>query len=126
MNKFLLDANLSPRTSAYLTDTFHFDVTDLQSQQRGKLPDEDVVILAITKGRIIITLDKDFGEIYYLRERGNVGVIVLRLEDQTVESVNQTLYTFFSEQAANIELATSLVVIEPDTIRVVHKEKQAA
>lgn len=126
MKKFLLDANLSPRTRAYLTDTIHFDVTDLQSQQLGTLSDEDVVALAITEGRIIITFDKDFGEIYYLRERGKVGVIVLRLEDQTVESVNQTLHTFFSEQAANIELATSLVVIEPDTIRVVHKEKQAA
>ena len=126
MKKFLLDANLSPRTRAYLTDTFHFAVTDLQSQQLGTLSDEDVVALAITEGRIIITFDKDFGEIYYLRERGKVGVIVLRLEDQTVESVNQTLHTFFSEQAANIELATSLVVIEPDTIRVVHKEKQAA
>jgi predicted nuclease of predicted toxin-antitoxin system len=126
VKKFLLDANLSPRTSAYLADTFHFDVTDLQTRQQGKLPDEEIVILAKTEGRIIITLDKDFGEIYYLRERGKVGVIVLRLEDQTVESVNKTLYTFCSEQAANIELATSLVVIEPDTIRVVHKEKQAA
>ncbi len=64
MNKFLLDANLSPRTRAYLSHTFHFDVTDLQSRQLGTLPDEDVIVLAKAEGRIIITLDKDFGEIY--------------------------------------------------------------
>src|SRR5512144_2177385 len=38
--------------------------------------------------RVIVTLDQDFGEIYYLRERGRVGVLVLRLRDQTVASVN--------------------------------------
>ncbi len=126
MTKFLLDANLSPQTSAYLSDTFHFDVSDLQSRQQGNLPDEDVVLLACAERRVIITFDKDFGEIYYLRERGKVGVIVLRIEDQTVESVNKVLYTFFSEQAKDIDLTTSLVIIEPNTIRVMHKEKRAA
>jgi len=47
VTKFLLDANLSPQTSTYLSDTFHFDVTDLQSRQQGNLPDEDVVLLGI-------------------------------------------------------------------------------
>jgi predicted nuclease of predicted toxin-antitoxin system len=126
VNKFLLDANLSPRTKASLSDTFHFDVTDLQSQQQGTLPDDEVVLQALREGRIIITFDKDFGEIYYLRERGKVGVIVLRIEDQTVESVNKSLYTFFSEQAKEIDLTTSLVIIAPNSIRVMHKEKRAA
>jgi hypothetical protein len=53
-------------------------------------------------------------------------VIVLRLRDETVESVNKTLFTLFTEQAAAIDLATSLVVIEEDTIRTVLKEKRAA
>ena len=38
-------------------------------------------------------------------------MIVLRFRDETVESVNKTLLTFFTEQAAAIDLATSLVVI---------------
>ncbi len=38
-------------------------------------------------------------------------MIVLRFRDETVESVNKTLFTFFTEQAAAIDLATSLVVI---------------
>jgi predicted nuclease of predicted toxin-antitoxin system len=91
-----------------------------------QLPDEEVVELAKAEGRIIITLDKDFGEIYSLPGRGKIGVIVLRLRDETVESVNKTLFTFFTEQAAAIDLATSLVVIEEDTIRTVLKEKRAA
>ncbi len=39
-------------------------------------------------------------------------MIVLRFRDETVESVNKTLFTFFTEQAAAIDLATSLVVID--------------
>src|SRR5512144_2037746 len=69
--------------------------------------------------RVIVTLDQDFGEIYYLRERGRVGVLVLRLRDQTVASVNRVLAAFFHTQAHDIDLDTSLVVLDEHQVRVV-------
>ena len=69
--------------------------------------------------RVIVTLDQDFGEIYYLRERGRVGVLVLRLRDQTVASVNRVLAAFFHTQAHDIDLDTSLVVVDEHQVRVV-------
>lgn len=119
MTRFLLDANLSPETAAFLTRTFGFDVDSLQTRDRGTLADAAVVAMARNEGRVIITFDQDFGEIYYLRERGQFGVVVLELADQTVEYVNASLERFFRTEASSIELAGSLVVLEEDRIRVV-------
>ena len=116
MSTFLLDVNLSPETGAFLRKTFAFDVA---RSTPPELPDEAVVDLAKREQRVIITLDQDFGEIYYLRERGRVGVLVLRLRDQTVASVNRALAAFFRTQAHDIDLKTSLVVIDEYQVRVV-------
>ena len=66
MNKFLLDVNLSPQTGAFLRETFAFDVV---RSTPPDLPDEEIVARAKREQRVIVTLDQDFGEIYYLRER---------------------------------------------------------
>lgn len=116
MSKFLLDVNLSPQTGAFLWEIFSFDVV---RSTPPELPDEDVVSIAKQEHRVIITLDQDFGEIYYLRERGHVGVLVLRLRDQTVASVNRVLAAFFQTQAHDIDLDNSLVVVDEHQVRVV-------
>ena len=116
MSKFLLDVNLSPQTGAFLRETFGFDVV---RSTPPELPDEAVVALAKREQRVIITLDQDFGEIYYLSERGRIGVLVLRLRDQTIESVNRVLAAFLQTQAHDIDLDTSLVVLEEQQVRVV-------
>jgi len=116
--KLLLDANLSPETRRYLTKTFAFDVIDLITENQARLPDEDVAKLAIKEKRIIVTFDLDFGEIYHFKEKGNLGVIILRLEDKTVESVNRALYQFFKKDVERINLYKSLVVIEEKGIRI--------
>ena len=48
-----------------------------------------------------------------------MGVLVLRLRDQTVASVNRVLAAFFHTQAHDIDLDTSLVVIDEHQVRVV-------
>ncbi len=118
MIKLLLDANLSPETRRYLIKIFAFDIIDLITENQAQLPDEDVVKLAIREKRIVVTFDLDFGEIYHFREKGNLGVIILRLEDKTVESVNKMLHQFFREEAEHINLYKSLVVIEEKGIRI--------
>ena len=74
MSKFLLDVNLSSQTAAFLCETFAFDVV---RSTPPELADEEIVAIAQREQRVIVTLDQDFGEIYYLRERGRVGVLVL-------------------------------------------------
>ena len=68
---------------------------------------------------MIITFDRDSGQIYHFHERGQLGVVVLRLEDQTVESVNAVLDRFFASEAEHIDLDHSLVIIEEDRLRII-------
>lgn len=118
MLKLLLDANLSPKTRKYLEKKFDFNVIDLITENKYGMTDEQVIKLAKKEKRIIITFDLDFGEIYYFNERGKVGTIVLRLENQTVESINKVLDKFFQKEAKNIDLERSLVVIDENKIRI--------
>ncbi|MBI2025955.1 MAG: DUF5615 family PIN-like protein, partial [Candidatus Levybacteria bacterium] len=96
---------------------FNINIIDLITEDKHNLTDAEVVNLA--KKRVIITFDLDFGEIYYFSEKGKVGIIVLRLKDQTVESVNKVLDKFFQEEVEKIAIEKSLVVIDENRIRIV-------
>lgn len=120
--RVLLDANLSAKTGQFLEERFGFDVVALITSTQRSLPDHDVVALAKQEQRVIISFDQDFGEIYHFRERGRVGIIVLHLLDQTVESVNRVLERFFIDEGETIDLLHSLVIVEEDRIRVISGE----
>lgn len=120
MTRLLLDANLSPRTAAFLLATFGLDVVALVSLGLSHLDDEQVIELAKREQRIVITFDLDFGRLYHRFARGRVGIIVLRLEHQSVASVNRSLERFFADPtSATIVLERSLVVIDDTRVRVI-------
>lgn len=119
MTRLLLDANLSPETRHYLVATFDLDVIDLLSLGLGHLSDPEVADFAAQERREVITFDLDWGEIYHQRQR--LGVIILCLTDQTVESVNRTLARFFRTSAHGIELEHSLVIVREQRTRVVSR-----
>jgi len=117
MLRLLLNANLSPETAKFLRD-LGFDVKSLLEEDLGAVSDEKVVKLAKKERRLIITFDLDFGEIYHFREEEKVGIIVLRLKDQTVESVNEALKEFFEDFKERwSEIERNLVVIEEGRYR---------
>lgn len=90
MFKFLLNANLSHETADFLNSLGH-DAKTVAQFGLGKAEDSKIVRKAIKEERIIVTFDLDFGEIFYFSTKENLWIIVLRLRNQTVESVNKTL-----------------------------------
>jgi predicted nuclease of predicted toxin-antitoxin system len=118
VSRYLLDANLSPETAEFLRRTFGFDVVDLFALGLSHLTDREIVAMAKREARVVITFDLDFGKIYHRWERGQIGAIVLRLEDQTVESVNRTLGRFFANVADTVDLEHSLVVMDETRVRI--------
>lgn len=99
MSKFLLDANLSPKTAVFLSESFGLDAVHQRDVLPGSPKDEEIIALAKREGRII-----------------------LRLRNQRRLAVEQTLTRFFQEQAPGIALDTSLVTIEGATVRVTTPE----
>lgn len=75
--------------------------------------------LAKREDRIIITHDLDFGQIYYFAEQGSVGILVLRLHNQTIEAVNDVLSRFLKSAALpEHELEHSLIILSETAYRV--------
>jgi len=122
MIKFLLDANLSPE-SAELLRNLSYDTKSLLEENLGQISDEEVVKLARKEKRIIITHDLDFGEIYHFKEEGKFGILVLRLKNQTVESVNKVLDKFLKKQIIQKQRLTKSLIILTETSYRIYKSR---
>jgi len=118
MIAFLADENISPETAAHLQTLGH-SCHSLRQAGPWRLKDQEIVTLAQREGRIIVTHDLDFGQIYHLTSGGQVGVIVLRLKRQTVEAVNEVLTRFLASGVLDDEsLHRALIVVSERWYRV--------
>ena len=82
--------------------------------------DERLIDFAVAEQRILVTLDLDFGEIYYLSRRHQFGVIVVRVHPATVEKITTALTSFLkSVDLEKEKLTRSLIVVNEKRFRVV-------
>lgn len=115
---FLVDENLSPETARFL-EACGYSCRSLRRDGPWRLTDREIVALAKREERVILTHDLDFGQIYYFARRGEVGMIVLRLRQQTVEAVNSALDRFLNTPGWTEEqVRRSLLVLSETTYRV--------
>ncbi len=84
--KFLADAHISIEMVAMIRDLGH-ECHDA-SAIPPRMPDVDVLRMAEQDGRIVLTADKDFGEIVFVHGIACPGVILVRiaLADETTVS----------------------------------------
>ena len=59
------------------------DVATVQAIAVGS-PDSDVLALSYQQNRILVTIDKDFGQKVFQEKLPHHGIILLRLEDESV------------------------------------------
>ncbi|HEY7065248.1 MAG TPA: DUF5615 family PIN-like protein [Chloroflexota bacterium] len=76
--KFLLDESADLRLSARLRDLGH-DVESVVADYQSSLPDSQVLSIAHRERRVLITNDKDFGELVFRHRQPHSGVILFRL-----------------------------------------------
>ena len=113
--KFIVDENISHHTIKFLNE-LGYDVKGVPENLKGS-DDEVIVNMAIEEDRFVITLDLDFGRIYYFSRREEVGIIVLRIRLPTVERVNLVLEKFL-RTANSEELGKCLIVLDEKKFRV--------
>jgi predicted nuclease of predicted toxin-antitoxin system len=84
--RFLLDESADARLGPYLVGLGH-DVTRIAADYPAGLSDPEVLALAVSDNRILITFDRDFGEIVFRESQIHTGVVYFRLErpDLSVE-----------------------------------------
>jgi len=119
--RFLLDENLSHETASFLSDLGH-DVKVVDDFGLSGASDLKVGEKALKERRIIVTHDLDFGDIFYFSNKRKLGVVVLRLKNQTVESVNYNLAKVLKARLLErIVVGGGLMVVEEDKIRIRRK-----
>lgn len=79
MLKFILDVGVGNKTLGYLR-SHGFDVISIIDLDPS-MPDADILSIAEKQERMVITMDKDFGELVYRSGQVHKGVLLLRLED---------------------------------------------
>lgn len=78
--KFLLDANVELRLATFLIAAGH-DVKTITHDYPSALSDQEVLSLAVQEKRILITNDRDFGELIFRQHQPHTGIILFRLKN---------------------------------------------
>ena len=82
--KFLVDECTGMSVVTCLRDEGH-DVTAV-AEVMPQADDEEILARAVSEGRIVVTNDKDFGELVYRSGWEHRGVVLLRLRDERAEN----------------------------------------
>lgn len=103
--KFLLDENIGKKIANFLNN-LGYSTYRLREINPG-IEDFAVLELAISINAVVVTSDKDFGELVFKEGYPHTGVILLRLKDQSSENKIKALKKVLS---TNKDLRNFLVV----------------
>lgn len=115
--KFLLDENISRTVSRGLRDAGYDVVHVLDAGYAGK-PDEDIIRFARRAGRVIVTHDRDFGNVLRFPVATHAGVILLRLRNQSPQNTLAHLLRFLRSRKG---IFGKLVIIREGEYRIIGK-----
>jgi len=82
--RFLVDECTGPAVAQWLRLQNH-DVVSVFDEIRGA-DDRDIIKKANEQNRILITNDKDFGDLVFREKKPHKGVILLRLYDERLQT----------------------------------------
>lgn len=101
MLKFVLDVGVGKKTLDFLISQ-GFDAVSILDLNPS-MSDTDILFIAEKDRRMVITMDKDFGELVYRNRQQHKGVLLLRLEDASGEEkaeIIRLILENFSDQIA--------------------------
>ena len=79
-------------------------------------PDEAVIDLADQEARVLLTEDKDFGQLVFSSAASSPGVIFIRFPGSTRQAMASTVVEFVNKKPDKIE--GRFVVVQPGRIRI--------
>jgi predicted nuclease of predicted toxin-antitoxin system len=111
--EFIADENI-PKESISMLKKQGVDILSITDFGLG-LADTEILELANIEGRIVITFDKDFGQLIFKEKRKTKGLMLLRFipksSEQIVSRIKQVL-------AMNIRMENCVVTVKNDSIKV--------
>ena len=99
--KFLVDVGVGEKVEEYLLEK-RYDIKAVRSLDQ-RMPDQEIIRLAALEKRIVITMDKDFGELVYHSGMDHCGILLLRLEDATGSEKQQVIAQILAKYVDNMK-----------------------
>jgi len=113
MLRFLVDESTGSGVAEWLRDAGH-DVA-MMSRSAAPATDSDILAMAVREDRIVVTNDKDFGELVFRSGKVHAGIILVRLSDESAG--NRVRMARFVLERCGTQLAGSFTVVTEKTIR---------
>jgi len=86
------------------------------AEMAPSIPDDTVLAQANHRGDLLLTADKDFGELVFRQHRVTAGVVLIRLAGLSAASKAAIVSTVIHEHGA--ELLRAFTVISPGMVRI--------
>jgi predicted nuclease of predicted toxin-antitoxin system len=117
--RFLVDECTGSAVAEWLR-SLHHDVFSVYDEARG-LDDESIIEKANFENYILITNDKDFGELVFRMKKPHKGVILIRLKNERYKNkiaVLRRVLELYSDK-----LADNFTVVTEKTVRIVGERR---
>lgn len=111
--KFIVDESTGHSAAEFLKEEGH-DAVFVGDIEKG-ISDREILEQAFEENRIIVTNDKDFGELTVRHEIEAEGVVILRLNIETPENKRKVLGHLLDEHSEKME--DNLVIAREDQIK---------
>ena len=112
--RFLADENIPLKTIEALKEK-RINIVSILDSAQG-LEDEHVLSRAYEQDRILITFDKDFGELAFRMRARSKGIILLRFTPTSPEDLSRRIESLIS---TGMPIENHFIVVTKDTIRVI-------
>jgi len=81
-----------------------------------RMEDEKILDIAVSEKRMLITMDKDFGELVYNSGLSHSGVLLLRLEDAKADKKVETVERILTQHSN--KLLNSFCIFQDGRLRI--------
>lgn len=98
--RFMVDESTGAAVVQYLRDAGH-DVLAV-AEEMPRADDADVLAQALKEDRVLLTNDKDFGDLVFLSGQPHGGILLLRLGDESAANRVRVVETVLEQHAARL------------------------
>jgi predicted nuclease of predicted toxin-antitoxin system len=112
--KFMVDVGVGKKVERWLREA-GYDVAAVREID-PRAGDREILKLAVEDSRIVLTMDKDFGELVYRLGKAHTGVLVLRMEDADGDEKTNIVKDILLQHADKLE--GNFCVYKDGTLRI--------
>lgn len=117
--KFLVDVGVGNKVEVWL-NLQGFDTKAVRDLD-PRMTDNEILQMAVDENRIVITMDKDFGELIYHMKMPHTGVILLRLDGYSSEEKTRIIQTILEEH--KLKIVGNFSVYKEGRLRIRYKKQ---